>query len=297
MRHVGAQLMRTARDRLQRHPGERACRCLDHRVVGHRVARALVAVLRDAHERLLLALLLGEEGRDPPLARLRHAGGERPVDFPRRARAEGLRQCGGRKAGLGDQQAAGSVLVEPVHQPRPLAVRRRAARSTSSMPSRWRVVPEPPCTDRPIGLFSTSTSASSCSVIDLRKARVFSSSAERREAGFGWFSLSGGMRICWPVSSRSFGSARLPFTLTSPLRMMRWMWLNDSPGKRASKNRSSRMPDSSALTVTVWTAVGSGAAAGASCGGCGTDTGAAGRCRGPLGSGRRPPPKGDALGP
>ena len=229
MRHVGAQLMRTARDRLQRHPGERACRCLHHRVVGHRVAGALVAVLRDAHERILLALLLGEEGRDAPLARLRHAGGERPVDFPRRARAEGLCQRRGRKAGLGDQQAAGGVLVEPVHQPRPCPSG-PGARSTSSMPSRWRVVPEPPCTDRPIGLFSTSTSASSCNVMDLRNARVFSSSAERGAAGFGWLSLSGGMRICWPVSSRSFGSARLPFTLTSPLRMMRWMWLNDRPG-------------------------------------------------------------------
>ena len=54
------------------------------------------------------------------------------------------------------------------------------------------------------------------------------------------------MRICWPTSSRSFGSARLPFTRTSPLRMMRWMWLNESPGNRASKKRSTRMPDSSA---------------------------------------------------
>ena len=35
----------------------------------------------------------------------------------------------------------------------------------------WRVVPEPPCTASPIGLLSTSTSASSWSVIDLRKSR------------------------------------------------------------------------------------------------------------------------------
>ena len=38
------------------------------------------------------------------------------------------------------------------------------------------MVPEPPCTASPIGLLSTSTSASSCSVIDLMKARFFWSS-------------------------------------------------------------------------------------------------------------------------
>ncbi len=44
-------------------------------------------------------------------------------------------------------------------------------------------------------------------------------------------------------ASRAFGCVRLPFTRTSPLRMMRWMWLNDRPGNRASKKRSTRMPD------------------------------------------------------
>ena len=63
------------------------------------------------------------------------------------------------------------------------------------------------------------------------------------------------MRICWPVSRRSFGSARLPFTRTSPLRMMRWMWLNERPGNRCSKKRSTRMPPSSAVAVTVCTPV------------------------------------------
>ena len=60
----------------------------------------------------------------------------------------------------------------------------------------------------------------------------------RRARGFGASSCSGGMRTACPASSRSFGCARLPFTRTSPLRMMRWMWLNDRPGKRASKKRS-----------------------------------------------------------
>ena len=78
------------------------------------------------------------------------------------------------------------------------------------------------------------------------------------------------MRTCWPASSRSLGSARLPFTRTSPLRMMRWIWLNEGPGKRASKKRSTRMPASSPVTVTVWTPVttsGSGAGSGFGAGG------------------------------
>ncbi len=57
-----------------------------------------------------------------PCLRLRHAGDQRPVDLARRARAEGLGERGGGKARLGDQQAAGGVLVEPVHQARALAV-------------------------------------------------------------------------------------------------------------------------------------------------------------------------------
>jgi hypothetical protein len=42
--------------------------------------------------------------------------------------------------------------------------------------------------------------------------------------------------------------------------MMRWMWLNDSPANRASRKRSTRMPFSSGVTVTVWTAALNGAA-------------------------------------
>ena len=80
------------------------------------------------------------------------------------------------------------------------------------------------------------------------KARSFWS-ALASSRGFGASILSGGMRIAWPFRSRSLGCARLPFTRTSPLRMMRWIWLNDRPGKRASKKRSSRMPSSSGPTV------------------------------------------------
>ena len=73
--------------------------------------------------RFVLALLLGEEGRDAALRHLGHAGDQRPIDFARRARAEGFCQSRRRKPRLGDEEAAGGILIEPVHQPRPLAVR------------------------------------------------------------------------------------------------------------------------------------------------------------------------------
>ena len=139
-------------------------------------------MLGDAHERVLLALLLGEEGRDAALARLRHAGGQRPVDLARRARAEGLGERRRRETRLGDQQAAGRVLVEPMHEARPLAVDARLRAALPACRRHGASCRSRPAPTRPIGLFSTSTSSSSCSVIDLRKSRVFSSSGERRDA-------------------------------------------------------------------------------------------------------------------
>ena len=85
--------------------------------------RAFFAVLRDAHERFILVLLLGEKRRDASLLHLWHPGNQRPVDFARRARAEGFGERRRRKARLGDEQAAGGIFVEPVHQPRPLTLR------------------------------------------------------------------------------------------------------------------------------------------------------------------------------
>ena len=123
MRHMRSQLMGAAGHRLERNPGQRTARSLHHRVISDGVARALLAVLRNAHEGFVLALFLGEESRNAALRQLRHAGDQRPIDFPRRARAECLGESRRRKARLGDQQAARSVLIEPVHQPRTLAVR------------------------------------------------------------------------------------------------------------------------------------------------------------------------------
>ena len=122
MRHMRAQLMRPPGHRLQRHPGEFLRRGFHHRVVRHRMAGALVAVLGDAHDGVFLVLFLGEIGRDAALLRLRHAGNQRPVDFSRRAFAERARELGGGEARLGDQQTARGILVEPMHQARLLAL-------------------------------------------------------------------------------------------------------------------------------------------------------------------------------
>ena len=150
------------------------------------------------------------------------------------------------------------------------------------------VMPEPPCTASPIGLLSTSTSSSSHSVIERMKSRSFCACGASSRS-FGASSWSGGMRTACPASSRFFGSVRLPFTRTSPLRMMRWMWLNDRPGKRASKKRSTRMLFSSGVTVTVCTpaekcsasasATGGGAAPKATGASRGGRAGKRGRCR------------------
>ena len=88
----------------------------------------------------------------------------------------------------GELDEAAHLLLDAVAAKRVLATSRQpevslSSRCTSrgrwpsfdvmlpSMPSMWRYVPEPPCTLRPIGLFSTITSSSSNSVIDLMKAR------------------------------------------------------------------------------------------------------------------------------
>ena len=72
-----------------------------------------------------------------------------------------------------------------------------------------------------------------------------------------------------PGLEPAFGCVRLPFTRTSPLRMMRWMWLNDRPGNRASKKRSTRMLFSSGVTATVCTPAENCAGLGATIARCG----------------------------
>ncbi len=127
MRHVRAQLMGPPGDRLQRYPGQLLRRGFHHCVIGHGVARALVAMRGDAHDGIVLALFLGEIGRDAALLRLRHAGDQRPVDLARRTMAERSGQRGRGETRLRDQEAARRLLVEPVHQARllPLGIAHR----------------------------------------------------------------------------------------------------------------------------------------------------------------------------
>jgi len=144
VRHVCAELMGATGYGLERQPRKLLRRGLHDGVISDGMARAFLTMLRNAHERVLLALLLGEKGGNPPLMRFGYAGNKRPIDLSSRAGAEGLRECSGGKPRLCDQKAAGRVFIEPMHQPQPLGV-----------------VPDPPCTASPIGLFRTSTSASS----------------------------------------------------------------------------------------------------------------------------------------
>jgi hypothetical protein len=116
------ELMGAPRHRLQGQPGKLLGHRFDHGVVGERVARALLAMPGDAHPGIPLPpILSGKVGRDPALPDPGHAGDERPIDLPGRAGAEGLGERHRREPGLGDDEAARRVLVEPVDEPRLLA--------------------------------------------------------------------------------------------------------------------------------------------------------------------------------
>ena len=187
-----------------------------------------------------------------PCLRLRHAGDQRPVDLARRARAEGLGQRRGGKARLRHQQAAGGVLVEPVHQARALRVGVRAAQGAQHAVEMARGAgaalhgePHRLVEHQHVVVFVERDRLDEGAVL-LRLRRVVAR-LRRARAGAAECARPGRLR------SRFFGCVRLPFTRTSPLRMMRWIWLNDRPGNRASKKRSTRMPFSSGVTATVCT--------------------------------------------
>ena len=80
----------------------------------------IVALTHDLHA--LIALIAGQEGRDPALERLRHAGQHGPVDLARVAMTEGLGEFLRRLACARNQNDAGRFLVEPVHQARLVAL-------------------------------------------------------------------------------------------------------------------------------------------------------------------------------
>src|SRR5262249_26526015 len=77
MRHVRAQLVGPAGDRLKREPCKPLRRSFNHSVVGNGMARSSFAMRCDPHYRLFFALLFGEKGGDAAL--LRPRGGLGPL--------------------------------------------------------------------------------------------------------------------------------------------------------------------------------------------------------------------------
>ena len=66
MIHMRPQLMGAAGHGFERNPRQRPPGGLHHRIIGNRKALRLLAMAHDAHERIVLALFLGEEGRERP---------------------------------------------------------------------------------------------------------------------------------------------------------------------------------------------------------------------------------------
>src|ERR1700724_3909513 len=79
--HMCAQLVSSAGDRLERKPCQLTRGGIHHRVIGYGVASPFLAMARNAHDRIVLALFFCEESGNAPLARLGNARHERPIDF------------------------------------------------------------------------------------------------------------------------------------------------------------------------------------------------------------------------
>ncbi len=146
------QLMRAARHRLQRQPGAGALRLSHHRVVGNGVTCALFAVLGDAHDGIVLALFLGKVESRYALA----SASARRAPAPSRSCAPSASERSWPKP---PRRNATSQSADSRPYPCRADAPRRGrwpslVRMTPSMPSTCRVVPEPPCTASPAGLFS-----------------------------------------------------------------------------------------------------------------------------------------------
>ena len=114
-RHVHAQLVGAARQRLEFDPCGAVAGTVDHAIFGF--GRCAVFDV-DVHLFAAAARLLGQRGFDRALALFGHADDQRPVGLLGRApgKALGKERCAARRAR--DQQDARGVLVEPVDQPR-----------------------------------------------------------------------------------------------------------------------------------------------------------------------------------
>ncbi len=114
---MGTQLMGPPGDRQQSEPACPVAGAVDHPIIGDGIFAFLVGL--DA-----LAAAgphpLGERQINPVLRQLRQADNGRPIDLARRLVAKGAGEEGRRGRGARDQENARGVLVEPVHQARPL---------------------------------------------------------------------------------------------------------------------------------------------------------------------------------
>ena len=121
-----AKLMRAPRHRTQRDPGIFKGRRAHHGIIGGgRLGVGRIVICR---RHLLVApvpaeaRLLGERQSDHAPMRLRHAFGQRPIDLARIAPAQGFGKRGGRGKRARHHQHTRCIAVEPMHQPRLLAL-------------------------------------------------------------------------------------------------------------------------------------------------------------------------------
>ena len=121
-RHVDAQLVGAACERLELNPGGAVAGPVDHPVAA---ARGLAfAAFVDHHLFTAGAGLLAQRQVDQALLDIRHADHQRPIDLACGAARKPLGEIGSAARRAGDQEDARGILVEPVDQPRARAIRR-----------------------------------------------------------------------------------------------------------------------------------------------------------------------------
>ena len=200
MRRVGAELMRAAGDRPHHQPGDLLPGLVGDRVERDRVIGAAFAMLaRRACARAVL--LAREEGRDTAVV---SAAARRRRPPSRASRVSRALKASPRNAAAVRVRATTST-PDVSRSSRCTSRGLRPCRSVkaSSIASTCRVTPEPPCTARPAGLFSTMTSASSCRIAGLEHLAVAASADRGRRALAGVAgAASGGTRTSWPAASR-----------------------------------------------------------------------------------------------
>ena len=124
---VDAKLVGAAGMRLQLQPGELAGRVIQSAVFGDGAGGIRVVTFGGGGA--LAALVAADALQrqvDAALDRDRTAGDDGPVGLLHVAAAEGGGEFGGDARGAGEQQHAGGVAIQPVHQARPVARRVRS---------------------------------------------------------------------------------------------------------------------------------------------------------------------------